>query len=148
MTATGSSRSSTSVICGPAKAVFRYSAPAPSFEQATVASMKPRWLRHMIATPSPSEMPGLAQLVRERIGPQVQLREGQAAALVDQRRPLRVARGAPVYAPAGVAPQRRSADSDCATLSGRIGSNMPVSSSDLTTSSLCLAVRVSVCAFT
>jgi hypothetical protein len=30
---------------------------APSFEHATVASMKPRWLRHMIATPSPSTMP-------------------------------------------------------------------------------------------
>ena len=42
---------------GRAKAVFRYRACAPSFEQETVTSTKPRWLRHMIATPSPSPMP-------------------------------------------------------------------------------------------
>ena len=47
----------TSAICGPANAVFRYSALAPSLEHATVASTKPRWLRHMIATPSCSPMP-------------------------------------------------------------------------------------------
>ena len=57
MSATGFSRLTTSVICGPAKAVLRYSAWAPSLEQATVASMKPRWLRHMMATPSPSLTP-------------------------------------------------------------------------------------------
>ena len=57
MSATGFSRLTTSVICGPAKTVLRYSAWAPSFEHATVASMKPRWLRHMIATPSPSPTP-------------------------------------------------------------------------------------------
>ena len=33
------------------------SALAPSFEQATTASIQPRWLRHMIATPSPSSIP-------------------------------------------------------------------------------------------
>ena len=47
----------TSVICGPANIVLRYSALAPSFEQATVASMKYRWLRHITATPSPSTIP-------------------------------------------------------------------------------------------
>ena len=92
------------MICGPANAVFRYSAPAPSFEHATVASMKPRWLRHMIATPSPSRDAGLAQLVRERVGPPVHLLEGQRAALVDERRALRVARGG-----AGVGARRRRA---------------------------------------
>ena len=38
-------------------AVLRNRALAPSFEHATTASMKPRWLRHMIATPSPGPMP-------------------------------------------------------------------------------------------
>ena len=57
MSATGFSRLTTSVICGPAKAVLRYSAWAPSFEHATVASMKPRWLRIMIAIASPSLTP-------------------------------------------------------------------------------------------
>ena len=43
-----------------AKAVLRYSACAPSFDSAIVVSMKPRWLRHMIATPSPSRIPSSA----------------------------------------------------------------------------------------
>ena len=55
--ALGFSRLQTSVICGPANIVLRYSALAPSLEHATVASMKPRWLRQRIATPSPSPMP-------------------------------------------------------------------------------------------
>ena len=57
MSAFGFSRCTTSVICGPANAVFRYSASAPSFDSATVDSMKPRWLRHMTPTPSPSTTP-------------------------------------------------------------------------------------------
>jgi hypothetical protein len=32
----------------------------PSFEQAVTASMKPRWLRHMIAMPSPAPIPSFA----------------------------------------------------------------------------------------
>ncbi len=57
MSARGFSRFVTSVSCGPAKAVFRYTASAPSFDTATVASTKPRWLRHMIPTLSPSTTP-------------------------------------------------------------------------------------------
>jgi hypothetical protein len=45
MIAFGFSRSATSVSCGPENAVLRNSALAPSFEQATTASTKPRWLR-------------------------------------------------------------------------------------------------------
>jgi hypothetical protein len=40
--------------------VLRKIAFAPSLEAAIVASMKPRWLRHMIATPSPTPIPSAA----------------------------------------------------------------------------------------
>jgi hypothetical protein len=41
--------------------VLRNSAWAPSFEQATIASTKPRWLRHSSATLSPSPIPSSLQ---------------------------------------------------------------------------------------
>ena len=37
--------------------MLRNIASAPTFAAAIVASMKPRWLRHMIATPLPTPMP-------------------------------------------------------------------------------------------
>ena len=40
-----------------------------------VASTKPRWLRHMIATPSPGFDALARQRVRERVGALVQLAE-------------------------------------------------------------------------
>ena len=57
MTAFGFSRLATSVSCGPENAVLRKSALAPSLEHASTDSIQPRWLRHMIATPSPSSIP-------------------------------------------------------------------------------------------
>ena len=60
MIAFGFSRSATSVSCGPENDVFMNSAWAPSFEQATTDSTKPRWLRAMIATLSPSLTPSSA----------------------------------------------------------------------------------------
>ena len=60
MIAFGFSRSATSVSCGPENDVLRNSACAPSFEHATTASTKPRWLRAMIATLSPSLTPSSA----------------------------------------------------------------------------------------
>ena len=53
--------------------------------------MKPRWLRHRIATPSPSPMPRVAQRVGQRVGAPVDLAEGQRAELVDDRRRVGVA---------------------------------------------------------
>ena len=60
MIALGFSRSATSASCGPENEVFRNSACAPSFEQATTDSTNPRWLRAMIATLSPSLTPSSA----------------------------------------------------------------------------------------
>ena len=57
MIATGFSRFATSVSCGPDEGGVEVEASPPSFDTATVASMKPRWLRHMIPTPSPSLRP-------------------------------------------------------------------------------------------
>ena len=57
MIALGFSRSQTSVSCGPLKAVLRNSTCAPSFEQATSVSTKPRWLRIISPTLSPSLTP-------------------------------------------------------------------------------------------
>ena len=61
MTALGFSRLATSLSWGPLKAVLRKSALAPSLEQASTASIQPRWLRHMIATPSPALIPSAAR---------------------------------------------------------------------------------------
>ena len=93
MSATGFSRLTTSVICGPAKAVLRYSAWAPSFEHATVASMKPRWLRIMIATPSPSLTPASESECASAFVRRWTSLEGQRPELVDDRRPVGVADG-------------------------------------------------------
>ena len=60
ISARGSSRRATSASCGPEKAVFMNSALAPSLFVATYASTQPRWLRHMIATPSPGRTPSAA----------------------------------------------------------------------------------------
>ena len=57
MTALGFSRLATSVSCGPENAVLRNRALAPSFEQASTASIQPRWLRHITATLSPASIP-------------------------------------------------------------------------------------------
>ena len=57
MSALGFSRLATSVSWGPENAVLRNSTLAPSFEHATTASTKPRWLRHMTPTLSPASMP-------------------------------------------------------------------------------------------
>ena len=40
--------------------MLRKSALAPSLLHASTASIQPRWLRHMIATPSPALMPSRA----------------------------------------------------------------------------------------
>src|ERR671914_648913 len=89
MTATGSSRSATSASCGPENAVFMNIAFAPSLLTATYASTQPRWLRHMIATPSPALTPA-RERVRECVGALVLLAERQRAALVDQPDLVRV----------------------------------------------------------
>ena len=75
----GSSRRATSASCGPAKAVLRNSALAPSLDAATSASTKPRWLRHMIATPSPWPDALGRQRVGERVRALVHLAEGERA---------------------------------------------------------------------
>ena len=55
--------------------------------------MKPRWLRHMIATPSPGRMPCAANELRERVGAAVDLAVAERAELVDHGRLVRGARG-------------------------------------------------------
>src|SRR5215212_5337130 len=89
MIASGFSRWATSVSCGPANAVFMYRQVIPSFDAATVASMKPRWLRHITAIVSPSPRPSSSQAFRAL----VHLVEGEPAELVDDRVVVRVARG-------------------------------------------------------
>ena len=65
---------------------------APSLAAATLASTKPRWLRHITATPSPSRDAALGAargpgaLVRRCISPKV-----SAPQLVDQPDPVGVA---------------------------------------------------------
>jgi hypothetical protein len=57
---------------------------APSLAVAIEASTKPRWLRHMIATPSPSPTPSRGERVRQGVGALVELLEGELTELVDQ----------------------------------------------------------------
>ncbi len=132
----GSSRRITSVICGPANAVFRYKALAPSFEHASVASMKPRWLRHMIATLSPSLMPAAriscaSAFVRRCTSSKVNVPRSSTIASRSGKRAAE-----PVYAAAGVGPQRLRAMTDRTARSGLTGVRMPVPSSTLAASSL------------
>ena len=128
---TGFSRLTTSVSCGPANAVFRYSAWAPSLAIATVASMKPRWLRHMIATPSPSLMPASAKelesaFVRSSISRQVSVPRSSTTAGSSGWMT------APVMKPAaGLRPQRASVIAALTSLSGRTGRMTPASTSTL-----------------
>ena len=77
MIACGCSRSITPCSCGPAKSVFISRTVAPSFEQAKIASTKPRWLRHMTATDSPSFDAALLQRPRQRVRAALELGEGQ-----------------------------------------------------------------------
>ena len=75
---------------------------------ASVASTKPRWLRHMIATPSPVPTPSSRRARgRARSSAGASSREGERAGLVDDRdrRPGGVI-AAPATRAAGEAPQR------------------------------------------
>src|SRR3954462_2534105 len=129
--ALGFSRLQTSVICGPANIVLRYSALAPSLEQATVASMKPRWLRQRIPTPSPSPIPrslhALASaLVRWWISRKVSVPSSSTMPILSGRRTLEI-----VYPAAGVGPQRSIVAAICTARSGRIGRRTPASARTL-----------------
>ena len=89
--------------------------------------MKPRWLRHRIATPSPGLEPlarsaWASALVRRSRSGHVSVPE-----LVDERRAVGVAdRGGDVAPAASVGPQRCSASAVRASLSGAVGRMMPV----------------------
>ena len=74
---------------------------APSLAIAIEASTKPRWLRHITATESPSPHAELGERPGQRVGAAVQLAARQLAELVDRRRPVRVERAASVGEAAG-----------------------------------------------
>ena len=125
--ATGSSRSTTSVICGPANAVLRYSAWAPSFEHATVgvdeAAVVAAHDRDAVALARcPRRRSAWASaLVRSWTSPKVSVPE-----LVDDRRLVRVAdrrggvAGGGRRAPAAAAPAPMRT-----SWSGRVGPDDP-----------------------
>ena len=92
--------------------------------------MKPRWLRAMIAIPSPSLDALVGERPGERVRAPVHLGEGERARLVDRpstSSPWVIA--APAIPPAGEAPQRASSRTTRASLSGRIGRITPASAS-------------------
>src|SRR6266545_4184355 len=125
----GSSRSTTSASWGAANAVFRYSPFAPSFDTASVASTKPRWFRHMIATPSPAPTPSAANpraMALER-----RCTSAQLSSPISSTSTVRsgVLIEAAAIAAAGDAPQRASTRSINASLSGRTGRTIPASMS-------------------
>ena len=97
--------------------------------QASVASTKPRWLRHMIATPSPCADPLVGEARgRARSSARGPREKVSVAELVDDRRLVAGSWIAPRRCPsAGEVPQRASSRAIRASLSGRIGRDDPAS---------------------
>ena len=135
----GFSRSATSVICGPANAVLRYSAWAPSFEQrdrrvdeAAVVAAHDRDARR------PRRSRVRRRRVRQRVRAPVDLGERERPELVDDRGRVRVADRAD-----GVAGRRRRAEAraargrPCRIRSGRVGVTMPAPASVRAVKSFC-----------
>src|SRR5919199_4815780 len=121
MTARGFSRLMTSVSCGPAKAVLSSIASAPSLASATMASTKPRWLRHMTPTPSPARTPWSASALASRFErSSISLKLGAPRSSMTASAPgYRAAAAA--KPPAGVKPQRVMAAIARGGRSGRTG---------------------------
>ena len=121
MIARGFSRLTTSVSCGPAKAVLSSIASAPSLDSATIASTKPRWLRHITPTPSPSSTPASESAFASRF------ERSSSSANVSAPRSSTIASASGYSAaaaakpPAGVNPQRWTAASARGGRSGRSG---------------------------
>ena len=106
---------------------------APSLETASVASMKPRWLRHMIATPSPSPTPPAARPRASAFERRCTSAKVEGPGLVHDHRLVGVVDGRRRRSrPAGEAPQRGSTRSIGASLSGRTGRITPASASVFT----------------
>src|SRR5215212_10912743 len=91
--------------------------------------MKPRWLRHMIPTPSPGPIPIAAKewaSALERRCRRSQLRAPRSSTIASSCGWWIASVATPV---AGEAPQRRKVPPIFSALSGRIGSRMPASRS-------------------
>src|SRR5919199_80610 len=121
MIARGSSRLMTSVSWGPAKAVLSSIAFAPSLASATMASTKPRWLRHITPTPSPSRTPSSASALARRLERSLSSLKLSVPRSSMTASASGYSAAAAAKPPAGVKPQRVMAASARGGRSGRTG---------------------------
>ena len=117
--------------CGRAKSVLSNRTDAPSLALAKIASAKPRWLRHMIATASSLETPALisaraSAFERRSSSPKLTAPSSSIRATSSG---LRAA--AETIPAAGEAPQRRTARPTARSSPGDIGRMIPASARTL-----------------